>query len=145
MIGRLANNLANSFRNTDPSSRVSEYLRWLGKSKQTDNYSHSDTVVTYYDLCTELMNWAWSESLHFAPIQEGETLADAILRHERLMIEKLAINSDSKVIDVGCGTGGPMRTVASETNAQVLLVNINEQHLAKAKAMNEAENLAHLA
>ena len=145
MIGKLASNLERSFENTDPTNRVREFVQWVGKSKQSSDYSHSDTVVTFYDLCTELMNWGWDESLHFAPIQEGEKLTDAILRHERLMIQKLGLSAESTVVDVGCGTGGPMRTVAKETNAKVLLVNINEKQLAKAKANNEAASLSHLA
>lgn len=145
MIGKLANDLAHSFRNTNPTNRVREFVQWTGRSKHSTDYSHTDTVVTFYDLCTELMNWGWDDSLHFAPLQEGEKLTDAILRHERLMIQKLGLTAESNVIDVGCGTGGPMRTVAKETSAQVMLVNINAKQLAKAKAHNEIAGLEHQA
>ena len=90
----------------------------------------------YYDLCSELMQFGWSESLHFAPLTRGESLEDSLVRHERLMIELLELREDMVIVDVGCGVGGPMRRVARESGARVVCINNNEQQLEKAKRRN---------
>ena len=108
-------------------------------------YDHSEIVNIYYDLCHELMEYGWGDCLHFAPLKKDETLEDAVIRHERLMIEKLELRDSMKVIDVGCGVGGPMRRVARETNAKVYCINNNEYQLSQAKLKNVDAGLDHLA
>ena len=69
------------------------------------DYDHTETVNDYYDLCSEFMQFGWSESLHFAPLTRGETLEESIVRHQRLMIEKLQLREGMTVADIGCGVG----------------------------------------
>lgn len=122
--------------------RLNEPL--LSASSDVD-YDHAEIVNIYYDLCHELMEYGWGDCLHFAPLKPGETLENAVVRHERLMIEKLELKDSMQVIDVGCGVGGPMRRVASETNAKVYCINNNEYQLSQAKLKNIDAGLDHLA
>ena len=85
----------------------------------------------------------WNEPFHFAPLKVGDSLSDAILRHERLMMDKLHLDSTMKVLDIGCGIGGPMRHVARVTGAHVLGVNINEHQIKVGHALNRRANLEH--
>jgi len=72
----------------------------------------------------------------FAPLTRGESLEESIVRHQRLMIEKLELREGMVVADVGCGVGGPMRRVARESGARVVCINNNEQQLEKARRRN---------
>ena len=108
-------------------------------------YDHAEIVNFYYNLCHELMEYGWGDSLHFAPMVTGETLEDAVKRHQRMMIEKLGLSESMYVIDVGCGVGGPMRRVATETGAKVCCINNNEYQLDKARSKNVEAGLDHLA
>ena len=110
-----------------------------------ESYDHSETVNIYYDLCHELMEYGWGDCLHFAPLKPDETLEEAVVRHERLMIKKLGLKDSMQVIDVGCGVGGPMRRVARETKAKVHCINNNEYQLSQAKMKNIDAGLDHLA
>ena len=114
-------------------------------TKEDGSYDHSEVVNFYYDLCHELMEYGWGDCLHFAPIKPDETLEDAVVRHERLMIEKLELTESMRVIDVGCGVGGPMRRVAQESGAKVCCINNNEYQLTQAKSKNIDAGLHHLA
>ncbi|MXZ33344.1 MAG: methyltransferase domain-containing protein, partial [Gammaproteobacteria bacterium] len=132
----------------DVPSRVRRLGGWLERRRQDESgggYDHSETVNEYYDLCNEFMQFGWNESLHFAPLRPDESLAQSIVRHQRLMIEKLQLREDMRVIDVGCGVGGPMRSVARETGCKVLCLNNNEQQLETARKRNSEQGLDHLA
>ena len=109
------------------------------------SYDHTETVGEYYDLCSEFMAFSWGESLHFAPLSPGETLEESKTRHQRLMIAKLELREGMTVVDIGCGLGGPMRRVIREGGVVVAGVNSNEGQLAKARALNAAAGVDHMA
>ena len=149
MFKNLLEPLRKAYRNWNVPSRLAYFGGWMERANQrktnSDSYDHSETVNDYYDLCTEFMRFGWNESLHFAPLRPDETLEESIVRHQRLMIDKLQLREDMRIIDVGCGLGGPMRRVARESGAKVLLVNNNEHQLDKARQRNSEEGLDHLA
>jgi len=90
---------------------------------------HAQKVNDFYDIATDVTQSAWSQSLHFAPLNNGESLEHAIARHQDLMIEKLRLDQNKYVADVGCGIGGPMRRVAKQSGAKVLLINNHQRQL----------------
>ena len=146
MLNNLPGNLARAYRGWNVKDRVARFAGWLDESERKDGngYDHTETVNTYYDLCTEFMQFGWSESLHFAPLTPNKSLEESILRHQRLMIDRLQLEQGMRVVDVGCGVGGPMRRVVSESGAKVLGVNNNGQQLDKARRMNTEAGLDQL-
>jgi len=138
-----------AYRDWNVKSRVARLNNWVDRSRESElgsrSYDHTETVNSYYSLCSEFMQFGWNESLHFAPLTPEETLEESIVRHERFMIKQLKLQRGMRVIDVGCGVGGPMRRVARESGAKVLCMNNNEQQLEKAKRRNVEEGLDHLA
>lgn len=69
-------------------------------------------VNSFYDLVTDFYEWGWGQSFHFAPRLKGETFLESIKRAEYFLAAKMGIGKDSKVLDVGCGVGGPLRNIA---------------------------------
>ena len=133
----------------DVSGRVARFRGWLDRTRQADadggDYDFTETVNEYYSLCSEFMQFGWNESLHFAPLARDESLEESIVRHQRLMIEKLGLREGMVVVDVGCGVGGPMRRVARESGARVVCINNNELQLDRARQRNIESGLDHLA
>ena len=148
-LRKLPGGLRAAYRGSDVRRRVKLFDGWMERAEDENpgpvSYNHADTVKEYYDLCTEFMEFGWGDSLHFAPLSLGESLEDAKVRHQRLMIAKLELSRDMKVLDVGCGLGGPMRRVIWESGACVLGVNSNEIQLEKARSLNDAAGIGHLA
>ena len=143
----LSRRLNAAFRDSDLARRQ----RALGSSldltaaNDTDAESdHAELVREYYEICTEFMVFGWSESLHFAPLSPRESLEESQIRHQRLMIERLELQPEMSVIDVGCGVGGPMRRVVHEAGVRVLGVNNNEPQLERAKSLNAAAGIVDL-
>ena len=147
-LRKLSKGLNAAYRGSDVRRRVERFDGWVERAKDGSSgptgYDHDDTVKEYYDLCTEFMEFGWGDSLHFAPLSPRETLEDAKVRHQRLMIAKLELSKGMKVIDVGCGVGGPMRRVVRESRAFVLGLNSNEVQLEKAKSLNDAAGIGHM-
>ena len=149
MLTTLSKSLWNAYKGWNVESRVARFGGWFEQSKQagtgSGDYDHAETVNDYYDLCSEFMQYGWNESLHFAPLTPGETLEESIVRHQRLMIDMLALREGMRVVDIGCGVGGPMRRVARESGSRVLCINNNEQQLEKARRRNVEAGLDHMA
>ena len=145
----LTGSLRSAYRGWNVAGRVARFGGWFDRSVRADadggDYDHTETVNDYYDLCSEFMQFGWNESLHFAPLTPGETLEESIVRHQRMMIEQLELREGMRVIDVGCGVGGPMRRVARESGATVVCINNNEQQLEKARRRNVEARLDHMA
>ena len=149
MPNSLPRTLRNASRRRNVTGRLARFGGWTSRSDRSAadgrGYDHTETVNDYYDLCNDFMQFGWSESLHFAPLTPGETVEASIVRHQRLMIEKLQLRKGLRVVDVGCGAGGPMRRVASESGARVLCINNNEQQFDQARRRNKEAGLDHLA
>ena len=147
-LRKLSSGLKAAYRGSDVRQRVKGFDGWVERGEEGNTgptgYDHADTVKEYYDLCTEFMEFGWGDSLHFAPLSPGESLEDAKVRHQRLMIERLELSKGMRVIDVGCGVGGPMRRVVRESCARVLGINSSGIQLEKAKLLNEAAGIGHM-
>jgi hypothetical protein len=143
--------VVNRLFGTDPLGRsaelfgkfsVQEKSRGIKVENMIDNYNdlHDDTskgleernsqystlVNAYYELATSFYEWGWGQSFHFAYQLKGETFQQAIARHEYYLAGRLGVKAGDKILDCGCGVGGPMRNIARFTRAKVTGVTLNE-------------------
>ena len=146
-IWQVARGLKASYRDSDLRDRVERLNGRLDETLTTsgrDRLDHAETAREYYDICSHLMVYGWGESLHFAPLSPQESLEDSKLRHQRLMIDKLDLHPGMSVIDVGCGIGGPMRTVVREAGVKVTGINSSEVQLARARTLTAEAGLSNM-
>ncbi len=147
-LRKLSRELRDAYEGSNVASRVRHLDTWVDRAQAeadgAGDYDHAQTVKDYYDLCSGFMIWGWGESLHFAPLTPQETLEESKVRHQRLMISKLAMQPGMNVIDVGCGVGGPMRRVVQEADVKVVGININTIQLGMAKQLNAEAGVDHM-
>ncbi|KAE9464302.1 hypothetical protein C3L33_03790, partial [Rhododendron williamsianum] len=93
-------------------------------------------VNKYYDLVTSFYEYGWGESFHFANRWKGESLRESIKRHEHFIALQLGLKPGQKVLDVGCGIGGPLREIARFSGTHVTGVNINEYQITRGTELN---------
>ncbi|KAL7436686.1 hypothetical protein ACHAXH_009355 [Discostella pseudostelligera] len=103
----------------------------VGQTSNRDSIEHREKeyqtmVNSFYDLVTDFYEWGWGQSFHFAPRFIGETFEESIVRSEYYLALRANIQPTSKVLDVGCGVGGPMRNIQQFTGADITGVTINE-------------------
>lgn len=100
------------------------------------NMSYTTLVNAYYELATLFYEWGWGQSFHFAYQLPGETFRSAIARHEYYLAGRLGLKKGGKVLDVGCGIGGPMRNIAKFTRCHITGVTLNEYQVIRGNELN---------
>ncbi|KAL2117725.1 hypothetical protein VTJ04DRAFT_7385 [Mycothermus thermophilus] len=95
----------------------------------------------YYNLATDLYEYGWGQSFHFCRYSIGESFYQAIARHEHYLAMKIGIQPGMKVLDVGCGVGGPAREIAKFTDCHITGLNNNDYQIERARRYAVREGL----
>lgn len=96
----------------------------------------------YYNLMTDIYEQGWCESFHFCRFAQGEPFRQAIARHEHYLAHSMGLRENMKVLDVGCGVGGPAREIASFTGARVVGFNNSDYQIDRAIHYGEKRGLS---
>ncbi|KAG5253906.1 cycloartenol-C-24-methyltransferase [Salix suchowensis] len=135
----LASGLGGKIDKSDVLSSVEKYEKYhvyYGGAEEERKANYSDMVNKYYDLVTSFYEFGWGESFHFAPRFKGESLRESIKRHEHFLALQLGLKPGQKVLDVGCGIGGPLREIARFSSTSVTGLNNNEYQISRGKELN---------
>jgi 24-methylenesterol C-methyltransferase len=93
-------------------------------------------VDVFYSLVTDIYEWGWGQSFHFSPSLPGKDWRASEAAHEARIAAVINLKPGMKCLDVGCGVGGPMRTIAPTSGAHVTGITINEYQVNRAKFHN---------
>ncbi|KAK9189270.1 hypothetical protein WN944_020676 [Citrus x changshan-huyou] len=135
----LASGVGGKIDKTEVLSAVEKYEKYhvcYGGEEEERKANYTDMVNKYYDLVTSFYEFGWGESFHFAPRWKGESLQESIKRHEHFLALQLCLKSGQKVLDVGCGIGGPLREIARFSSTSVTGLNNNEYQITRGKELN---------
>merc|ERR1719181_979110 len=110
-------------------------------STEERNENYASLVDSYYDLATEFYEWGWGTSFHFADRRKNESFRESIVRHEHYLAGRLGVQKGAKLLDCGCGIGGPARTIARFTGADVKAVTINEFQVNRGNTISKKEGI----
>jgi sterol 24-C-methyltransferase len=103
--------------------------------------AYATMVNAYYDLVTDFYEFGWGDAFHFAPRYRGESFLASLARHQHFLARWLRIEPGDAVIDVGCGIGGPARSIARFSGAHVTGVNNNAYQVERARALTARAGL----
>lgn len=93
-------------------------------------------------MATDLYEYGWGTSFHFCRFTAGEPFYQAIARHEHYLALKMNIQENSRVLDVGCGVGGPAREMIKFTGCNVVGLNNNDYQIERSERYAEKEGLS---
>ncbi|KAG5339783.1 hypothetical protein C0989_003583 [Termitomyces sp. Mn162] len=99
--------------------------------KRLDSYT--EVVNGYYDGATELYEYGWAQSFHFSRFYKGESFHASLARHEHYLAAQMGLRPGMRVLDVGCGVGGPAREIAQFSDATIIGLNNNQFQINRAR------------
>lgn len=120
------------------SAKYNQYMSSFGEVGEgiLDKEAVPGLVDTFYNLVTDIYEWGWGQSFHFAPRLPLADDYTSEIAHESYLAAMLMVKKGEKVLDVGCGVGGPMRRVMSRTGAHVTGITINDYQVNRATEHN---------
>lgn len=136
--------------NSAQEAAVNGYFKhWDNKNAETqtteDQQSRLDDYSSltkhYYNLVTDFYEYGWGSSFHFSRYYPGEAFRQATARHEHYLAYKTGIKEGMKVLDVGCGVGGPAREICRFTGANIVGLNNNDYQVEKANHYAKSNKL----
>jgi ubiquinone/menaquinone biosynthesis C-methylase UbiE len=98
-------------------------------------------VQAYFDRVTDAYREKWSDSFHFAVFAGDETLEDALLATEKRIADEGKFGPGQRVLDIGCGVGGPALNIAAYSKTHVTGVNIVARQVEIARQRASARGL----
>ncbi|KAI9673242.1 MAG: Delta(24)-sterol C-methyltransferase [Trizodia sp. TS-e1964] len=130
---------------------VAEYFKhWDGKdaaveTEQTREERRAEYATLtrhYYNIATDLYEYGWGESFHFCRFAPKEPFRQAVARHEHYLAHMMSLRDGMKVLDVGCGVGGPAREIIKFSGVNVVGLNNNDYQIERATKYAAAEGLS---
>jgi sterol 24-C-methyltransferase len=153
---KILNNADHTIKGAEFQTSISDYEGMFKGAREatgaiTSNESveerkqrYADMVNHFYNLVTDFYEWGWGQSFHFAPRWVNEDFMESIRRAEYHLCSRLGMKAGMRVLDVGCGVGGPMRNMARFSQAQIDGITINQYQVNIGNKYNEQNGLGHL-
>jgi sterol 24-C-methyltransferase len=129
--------------NTTLRQAVDDYTSLHEAASEERNSNYAAMARQFYDLATDFYEFGWGQSFHFAPRLRKESFRASILHYEQRVGQALNCRPGMSLLDLGCGVGGPMRTMAREFGAHVTGININGYQIERGRRHNRARRLDH--
>ncbi|MCG8591738.1 MAG: methyltransferase domain-containing protein [Proteobacteria bacterium] len=104
--------------------------------------TYANLVNQFYELVTDFYEYGWGRSFHFAPRKQGESFPESIARHEHYLADALRLGRESRVLDAGCGVGGPLLEIAGHTGAAIVGLNNSAYQIQKGERYLRRAGLA---
>lgn len=122
--------------------QYAKYHDLHGGDEEFRKANYTELVNKYYDLITRFIERSWGQSFHFAPRWHEETLRESIKRFEHFIALQLGLKKGMKVLDVGCGIGGPLREIARFSSAEITGLNNNAYQISRGKELISSAGLS---
>lgn len=98
-------------------------------SPQQRQARYQTMVPAYFERVTDTYRDKWSDSFHFALFRGDESLHDALLATEKQIADEGKFGPGQRVLDIGCGVGGPALTIAAHSGAHITGVSITPRQI----------------
>ncbi|MEU5424827.1 methyltransferase domain-containing protein [Streptomyces olivoreticuli] len=102
----------------------------------TDSAGVTAQVGAFYDQLAGLFDAAlYGPNVHvgyWESLEDTTGLADAADRLTDMLIKRLGVGPGDRVLDIGCGVGGPAVRLAAATGAEVVGINVSRKQVEKA-------------
>lgn len=95
----------------------------------------------YYNFVSPIYEHFWGQTFHYCPVAPGKGIQASMHDYDTMFAGLVGIEPGMKVLDVGCGIGGPARTIASEKGCNIVGVTRNEWHIERGRVLTKEAGL----
>lgn len=106
--------------------------------------NHKVMLPIFYSFATSAYRANWAESFHLPPFHGNSTLAQALIAQEHGLADKAGFRAGMRLLDIGCGIGGPALSIVTHCGAHVTGINIVPRHIEIAQGKARDSGLVHL-
>ncbi|KAF9519344.1 hypothetical protein BS47DRAFT_1337105 [Hydnum rufescens UP504] len=134
------------------NSRIENYTKFFEADGATDSKEHTENRLQNYadvvngedtyDGATEMYESGWGKSFHFSRFYKGEGFQQSLARHEHYLAAQMGLKPGMRVLDVGCGVGGPAREISHFTDVKIVGINNNAFQVHRARQYTEKAGLS---
>lgn len=137
----------------DWTTYTNRYLSWYpfadgdaspeAEAAREHRKAHAWQITSdYYDLVSTSYEMGWGQAFHYSPNRARTSVAQAHVEHEKMVGEMMGLKPGMKVLDVGCGVGGPSRTMARYFGVEVTGITSCQWHVDRGMELNQEAGLA---
>lgn len=137
----MTNKVRNPLTKAMKSENIEEALTNYRNAHKHGLDEYSSMVQRFYELITDAYEFGWGPSFHFAPGKSGETFEESITNHQYFLGHDMGLRPEMSVLDVGCGVGGPQRSIAKKFGPTITGLNISAYQVGKCEAYNKKAGL----
>jgi len=84
------------------------------------------------------------QQFHYTPLTPGLSIRESMMAYEKTYAELARLKKGMRVLDLGCGIGGPARTIASTVGCTIVGITNNAWHVERGTALTKKAGLDHL-
>ncbi|QRW05489.1 DNA repair and recombination protein RAD22 [Ceratobasidium sp. AG-Ba] len=135
---------------TAASSRVlPNYTAFWDKNSAQDGDAHKQNASITTRMSSMVLRWCYRAvrvrlvaELPLSRFYKGEAFLERLARHEHYLASMMGLKPGMRVLDVGCGVGGPAREIARFTDANITGLNNNDFQIGRARKYTEKAGLS---
>ncbi|VBB74096.1 Putative SAM-dependent methyltransferases [Podospora comata] len=102
---------------------------------------YNEVASDYYDLVSPLYEQGWGQRFHYTPIFPGKSIADSMTAYEHEFARIARLKPGMKVLDLGCGIGGPARTITKAIGCKIIGITNNAWHVERGTQLSKQAGL----
>jgi len=131
-VGRLFNIAKRGMTGKEDVGKFDKIYEGLDGNQQQQKAKDADVANSFYNLATEFYEYGWGDSFHFGFRRRDEPHWKCLINSQAFVAQKLQVGDGDKVLDMGCGIGGPLRGIVRMTGANITGLTINEHQVKRA-------------
>ncbi|KAM7213988.1 S-adenosyl-L-methionine-dependent methyltransferase [Rhypophila decipiens] len=143
---RLRRYLAHFNRDRSALSSVDrEAVAWATDEERLERQKKASEVTSdYYDLVTPLYEQGWGQQFHYTPLSPGLSIRESMVEYEVEFAHIARLRRHMRVLDLGCGIGGPARTIARKVGCQIVGITNSAWHVERGRSLTAELGLDNL-
>jgi 2-polyprenyl-3-methyl-5-hydroxy-6-metoxy-1,4-benzoquinol methylase len=129
------------------------------EERQEREKKYCEVASDYYDLVTPLYEQGWyvpscrcpfpsrgsqrprGQQFHYTPITPGLSIRESMTAYEKTFAELARLEKGMRVLDLGCGIGGPARTIAAAVGCNIVGITNSAWHVERGTALTKEAGL----